>query len=261
MKTFAQPRYNLWGNPHRRALPPRTSRRQPDLSGFSAGSQRVSSGWSAGAPDRHFCLRGGGLIRYEDFRADTPEPPRAPTSVSLGCRAGGTLSSACGQRAHCVRSACGRDRPFSPPPGGYAVHEDFFSASTSRFAPSAAGTQRAHSRRSRALSPDTRVGFCRCEDCFLASDVFSNRSTRTAARIAKVLGRRTEGAWKAEKEHGRWTEGALVRQRADANSEDDAELLQNDLRGRPEGGWKALGRYRRRSEGGRLRPSGQSHWG
>ena len=73
------------------------------------------------------------------------------------------------------------------------------------------------------------------------------RSTSTDARIAKVLGRRTEGAWKAEEAHGRWTEGALVRQRAVANSEDSAPSC---FKGTSEGVRKVDGRRLSGTEGG-----------
>ena len=60
------------------------------------------------------------------------------------------------------------------------------------------------------------------EDYYLAAVMFSPGRRSTGARIAKVLRRWTEGGRKAEKEHGRWTEGALVRQLAVANSEDSS---------------------------------------
>ena len=104
MKTLAQPRWNLWATSPRR-FAAWTSRRQP----ISAGFQRVVSGCTAGAPDRYFCLRRGGLIRYEDFRADTLEPPR---THHLGVARPTTRSqpavkrrTACAQRAVSVRSA------------------------------------------------------------------------------------------------------------------------------------------------------------
>ena len=66
---------------------------------------------------------------------------------------------------------------------------------------------RAHSGRSRALSPGPRVGFCRYEDCYRASGVCSPRSPQhrraNCEGAPKVDGRRSEGGKGARKVDGR----------------------------------------------------------
>jgi hypothetical protein len=106
MKTFAQPSSNLCGTLFSPSLVAQllSAERERALSRFPAGCQRVVSGCTTGAPDRHFCLRRGGLIRYEDIRADTPEPPRALSATGHWRQIEFSVRSACALRADSVRS-------------------------------------------------------------------------------------------------------------------------------------------------------------
>ncbi len=256
MKTFAQPSSNLCRALFSTSLVPQLL--SSEGSGCSAGSQRVLSGYTTGAPDRYFCLGRGGLIRYEDFGPGTLEPPASPhLGVARPTAARGILSSACGQRAHGVRTACGRDRPFSPPPRGYAVHEDSFS-STPRFAPSGYG-------RSAGAQ-----GLCHWGLEWDFVDMRTASWPQTGSRPSRPappreLRRCSEGGRKAVGRRKRSTEGGRkVLWSASWPSRTQRtrrELLQSDLGRPPEGGWKALERYRRRSEGGRPRPFDHLIWG
>ena len=166
---------------------------------------------------------------HEDSRADALEPHRNPQfAVARPSATGGNLSSACAQRAHCVRRACGKDRPFSPPPGGYAGHEDSFSKHAS-VRSIGCGRSSADCARSRALSTGPPVGFVD-----MRAAAWPQRCSRPGPPApARELRRRTEGGRKA---HGRWTEGTLVRQR-------DVASLEAGRRTAPKRPPKAPGRW------------------
>jgi hypothetical protein len=73
----------------------------------AARAQRVVSGCTAGAPDRYFCLRRGGLIRYDDFRGDAGTSSHAPPrgrSANNATRRAVKRHPACALRALSVRS-------------------------------------------------------------------------------------------------------------------------------------------------------------
>lgn len=191
---------------------------------------------------------------HEDFRADHWNLLATLTSVSLGRRLLEALEfsvrSACGQRA--VETVRFR-----------LLHGDTqYMKTFSRARLGSLNRQRAHSGRSRALSPGPRVRFCRYEDCYRAPGVCSPRSPQrrraNCEGAPKVDGRRSEGGKGARKVDGRCFGPPAGRRELRGLV---ASCSKATFGRPPEGGWKALERYRRRSEGGRLRPSDQSHWG
>ena len=116
------------------------------------------------------------------------------------------MSSACAQRAHCVRTACGQ-RAVETVRFRLLQGDTQYMKTFSRARLGSLHRLRAHSGRSRALSPGPRVGFCRYEDCYRASGVCSPRSPQhrraNCEGAPKVDGRRSEGGKGARKVDGR----------------------------------------------------------